>query len=69
MYYTGTCLHGEVRLSGGQTEWEGRVEICLEQRWGTVGNDGWTKVKNQVVCNSLGYDFTGIYILCLRILQ
>ena len=54
------CIDGEVRLSGGQTKWEGRVEVCLGQRWGTVGSDGWTETNSQVVCNAMGYDFTGI---------
>ena len=44
----------------GKTEWEGRLEICLGQRWGNVGNDGWTKVNSEVVCTELGYDFTGM---------
>ena len=59
-YYTAECFDGEVRLSGGQTEWEGRLEVCLGQRWGTVGSDGWTETNSQVVCNAFGYDFTGL---------
>ena len=61
--YTDDCFDGEVRLSGGQTEWEGRVEVCRRQRWGTVDSDGWTNENSQVVCNALGYDFTGIILL------
>ena len=55
------CFDGEMRLAEGQREWEGRLEVCLGQRWGTVGSNGWTNVNSQVVCNALGYDFTGIY--------
>ena len=58
--YADGCINGELRLVEGETEWEGRLEVCFGQRWGTVSNDGWTKVNNQVVCNSFGYDFTGM---------
>ena len=54
-------MDGELRLSEGETEWEGRVEVCLGQRWGTIGNDGWTEVNSYVICNALGYDFTGMH--------
>ena len=54
------CIDGQVRLVEGEFEWEGRVEVCLSQRWGTVSNDGWNDVNSQVVCNAFGYDFTGM---------
>ena len=57
------CFDGEMRLEEGQREWEGRLEVCLGQRWGTVGSTGWTNVNSQVVCNALGYDFIGMYML------
>ena len=59
-YFTVDCGDGEVRLSEGEMEWEGRVEVCLGQRWGTVGSDGWTEVNSEVVCIELGYDFSGM---------
>ena len=40
----------------GGTEWEGRLEACLSQRWGTVSSDGWTLADTQVVCRDLGYE-------------
>ena len=55
------CVEGELRLVEGETEWEGRLEVCFSQRWGTVGNDGWTEVNSQVVCNNLGFDITGMH--------
>ena len=61
IHCTATCIEGELRLVEGETEWDGRLEVCLSQRWGTVGNDGWTEVNRQVVCNALGYDFTGMH--------
>ena len=58
---TDFCQDGDVRLVGGQSAYEGRVEVCLSQRWGTVTDDGWSKAYVQVVCRQLGYNSLGIY--------
>lgn len=42
---------------GGETEWEGILEVCLGQRWGTVNSDGWTPDDSWVICRDLGYIF------------
>ena len=62
-----TCLEGDLRLVGGQNEFEGRVEICLNSVWGTVCDDFWSSVDARVVCRQLGYG-TGLSILlvCLQ---
>ena len=39
----------------GKFEWDGRLEVCFSQRWGTVGSDEWTQSNNEVVCRDLGY--------------
>ena len=57
-YFTAYCTDGEVRLSEGETEWEGRLEVCLNGRWGTVGGNEWTQTNSHVICNALGYDIT-----------
>ena len=56
-----SCQDGDVRLVGGQSAYEGRVEVCLSQRWGTVTDDGWSTAYAQVVCRQLGYNSFGIY--------
>ena len=43
----------------GETESEGRLEVCLNQRWGRVGNKGWTELNTQLVCNYFGYETSG----------
>uniref|UniRef100_A0A1X7ULL6 Deleted in malignant brain tumors 1 protein n=1 Tax=Amphimedon queenslandica TaxID=400682 RepID=A0A1X7ULL6_AMPQE len=50
------CTDGEVRLIGGSTYYEGRVEVCVNKAWGTVcgyGN-GWGKEEARIVCSQVG---------------
>ena len=50
-----------MRLVDGDSEYEGLVEVCLSQRWGTVNGDGWSSVDTRVVCRQLGYPTEGYY--------
>ena len=39
---------------GGESELEGRVEICYNRVWGTVCDNGWDERDATVVCKQMG---------------
>ena len=49
-----------MRLVGGASGEEGRVEVCLSGQWGTVCNSDWERSNApHIICRDLGYQ-TGI---------
>ena len=44
-----------MRLTGGKTEREGRVEILSGSKWHTVCGEIWTPYNSAVVCRYLGF--------------
>ncbi|KAJ8919535.1 hypothetical protein NQ315_002156 [Exocentrus adspersus] len=44
-----------IRLIGGTTESEGRLQVKVNNEWGTVCNYGWTIQNAALVCQQLGY--------------
>ena len=50
----GECVTGDVRLVG-ETEAEGKVEICIYGWWSTVCGKYWTNNNTAVLCRHLGF--------------
>ena len=53
------CTNGQLRLVGSSIPNEGRVEMCMNNEWGTVCDDGWSSTDATVVCRQLGYSTQG----------
>ncbi|XP_038072278.1 uncharacterized protein LOC119740886 isoform X2 [Patiria miniata] len=54
--YSGrTCDYAELRLIGGRTPNEGRIEIFLNGTWGTLCDSSWGQEEARVACRQLGF--------------
>lgn len=49
------CYDGDVRLKGGMSSLEGRVEICQNNTYSSLCDDFWDELDAKVVCNQLEY--------------
>ncbi len=56
------CGDGEIRIAGGLSSHEGRVEVCLNQAWGTVCDRSWSTEDSNVVCGQLGFLPLGTFV-------
>lgn len=56
----GLCLEGETRLTNGDNETSGLVEVCIDGKFGTVCDSSWSDEDAMVVCADLGLSFTGM---------
>lgn len=80
-YYVYVCIYidlycivscnttGTLRLIGGTTPYEGRVEVCFNNTWGTICDDGWSTAEAVVVCRQLGLASTGKLIAYINIIN
>ncbi|KAM9842659.1 lysyl oxidase homolog 3B isoform 2-T2 [Aulostomus maculatus] len=51
-------LENSIRIVGGRSTYEGRVEVQVGSKWGTVCSTGWTTKEAMVVCRQLGLGYS-----------
>ena len=66
-----SCQTGDIRLIGGNEHYKGRLEVCINQVWGTVCSRSWDSVDTKVACRQLGHQELGnnINFSCLFLWQ
>ena len=68
------CRTGNLRLQRSTAQGSGRVEICINNVWGTICDNSWSSNDARVVCKQLGFSIvdkgykTTDYIIILYLL-
>ena len=60
------CRNGAIKLSDGFNEFEGIVQICVNNIWGVITGKDWSTENAVVICHQLGYtesktNYSGIH--------
>ena len=55
------CTNGSIQLVGGNSSYEGRIEVCEGGCWGPVciGDSGWSSLDAAVACRQLNMSSQG----------
>lgn len=61
------CSDGDIRLVNGTTILEGRVEICLNDAWGTVCGGTFSEDEASVICDQTGYRHNGKHLVIVAV--
>ena len=56
-YCIGTCEEGEVKLVNETSTSisEGILQVCIDEEWFNICDEGWSSNEDNVVCRQLGY--------------
>lgn len=63
VFHTVICQNADLRLINGSVPYQGRIEICWNETWGTICDQSWSTFDAQVACRQLGFAAIGMYNL------